>query len=98
MLLEGRARFDELQNLYWRLHFESSGVKILPLVPNYKVHAKVLSIRHQVRRRSCLVSVLCMLCVFCVLCVVCVVCVCLCVCATGRCHGPTHGDAHATHN
>lgn len=50
VLLEGRARFDELQNLYWRLHFESSGVKILPLVPNYKVHAKVLSVRHQVRR------------------------------------------------
>ena len=49
MLLEGRARFDELQNLYWRLHFESSGVKILPLVPNYKVHAKVLSVRHQAR-------------------------------------------------
>jgi polyphosphate kinase len=64
VLLEGRARFDELQNLYWywtltirahsnrsldvfrRLHFESAGVKILPLVPNYKVHAKLLYVRH----------------------------------------------------
>jgi polyphosphate kinase len=79
VLLEGRARFDELQNLYWyvdsssvmlslyyllvgfvgkilrirvtfracrRLQFESSGVRILPLVPNYKVHAKILYVRH----------------------------------------------------
>jgi polyphosphate kinase len=46
VLLEGRARFDELQNLYWRLHFESSGVHILPLVSGYKVHAKLLLIRH----------------------------------------------------
>jgi polyphosphate kinase len=46
VLLEGRARFDELQNLYWRLQFESSGVRIMPLVPNYKVHAKILYVRH----------------------------------------------------
>ncbi len=46
VLLEGRARFDELQNLYWRLHFESAGVRILPLLSGFKVHAKVLYVRY----------------------------------------------------
>ncbi|HHO58085.1 MAG TPA: polyphosphate kinase, partial [Oceanithermus profundus] len=41
VLLEGRARFDELVNLYWRLHFEGHGVRVLDYPPGAKVHAKL---------------------------------------------------------
>lgn len=41
VLLEGRARFDELANLEWSLRFAGAGVRVLPL-PSKKVHAKAL--------------------------------------------------------
>lgn len=44
VLLEGRARFDELSNLEWSLRFQGAGVRVLPL-PNKKVHAKALYVR-----------------------------------------------------
>lgn len=44
VLLEGRARFDELANLEWSLRFQGAGVRVLPL-PAKKVHAKALYVR-----------------------------------------------------
>jgi polyphosphate kinase len=44
VLLEGRARFDELANLHWSLRLQGAGVRVLPL-PARKVHAKALLIR-----------------------------------------------------
>lgn len=44
VLLEGRARFDELANLEWSLRFTGAGVRVLPL-PSKKVHAKALYVR-----------------------------------------------------
>jgi polyphosphate kinase len=44
VLLEARARFDELQNLEWGLRFQNSGVRVLPLSEK-KVHAKALWVR-----------------------------------------------------
>ncbi|GIW24663.1 polyphosphate kinase [Meiothermus sp.] len=44
VLLEGRARFDELANLEWSLRFAGAGVRVLPL-PSKKVHAKALYVR-----------------------------------------------------
>lgn len=44
VLLEGRARFDELSNLEWSLRFQGAGVKVLSL-PEKKVHAKALYIK-----------------------------------------------------
>jgi len=44
VLLEARARFDELQNLEWGLRFQNSGVRVLPL-PERKVHAKAFLVR-----------------------------------------------------
>ena len=44
VLLEARARFDELQNLEWGLRFQNSGVRVLPL-PSRKVHAKAIWIQ-----------------------------------------------------
>lgn len=41
VLLEARARFDELLNLRWYLRFLRAGVEVLPL-PERKVHAKAL--------------------------------------------------------
>jgi polyphosphate kinase len=41
VLLEGRARFDELTNMEWALRFRNSGVRVLPL-PEKKVHAKAI--------------------------------------------------------
>ena len=43
VLLEGRARFDELSNLEWSLRFQSAGVRVLPL-PKRKVHAKAFCV------------------------------------------------------
>ncbi len=40
VLLEGRARFDELTNLEWALRFRNSGVRVLKLARK-KVHAKL---------------------------------------------------------
>ncbi len=44
VLLEARARFDELTNLEWALRFQNSGVRVLRL-PQKKVHAKVILVR-----------------------------------------------------
>ena len=44
VLLEARARFDELTNLEWALRFQNSGVRVLRLPPK-KVHAKVIYAR-----------------------------------------------------
>jgi polyphosphate kinase len=44
VLLEGRARFDELANLEWSLRFQGAGVRVLPL-PQRKVHAKAFYVR-----------------------------------------------------
>lgn len=48
VLLEARARFDELTNLEWALRFQNSGVRVLRL-PTKKVHAKVLYVRRGAR-------------------------------------------------
>jgi polyphosphate kinase len=47
VLLEARARFDELTNLEWALRFRNSGVRILRM-PAKKVHAKLLWVRRGV--------------------------------------------------
>lgn len=46
--LEGRARFDELDNLYWKLRFQAAGVRLLPYSP-LKVHAKAVYVRRAAR-------------------------------------------------
>ena len=48
VLLEARARFDELTNLEWALRFQNSGVRVLRL-PAKKVHAKLIYVRRGAR-------------------------------------------------
>jgi polyphosphate kinase len=45
VFLEGRARFDELANLYWQLRFRHGGVRVLPYPAELKVHAKALLVQ-----------------------------------------------------
>jgi polyphosphate kinase len=45
VFLEGRARFDELANLYWQLRFKEGGVRVFPYPPDLKVHAKALYVK-----------------------------------------------------
>jgi polyphosphate kinase len=47
VFLEGRARFDELANLYWSLRFRAGGVRVLPYPKDLKVHAKALYVRRK---------------------------------------------------
>jgi polyphosphate kinase len=47
VFLEGRARFDELANLYWSLRFRAGGVRVLPYPADLKVHAKALYVRRK---------------------------------------------------
>jgi polyphosphate kinase len=44
VLLEGRARFDELNNMEWALRLRSAGVRVVRL-PRQKVHAKLCWVR-----------------------------------------------------
>ena len=48
VLLEARARFDELTNMEWALRLRNSGVEVLSL-PEKKVHAKVFWVRRGTR-------------------------------------------------
>ncbi|XCI75600.1 MAG: polyphosphate kinase 1 [Flavobacteriales bacterium] len=43
-LIELRARFDEVQNIYWAKKLQSHGVRIISSVPGLKVHAKLCQI------------------------------------------------------
>ena len=47
VFLEGRARFDELANLYWSLRFHAGGIRVLPYPQDLKVHAKALYVRRK---------------------------------------------------
>ena len=49
VFLEGRARFDELANLDWKLRLSDAGVRVLPYPSDLKVHAKALYVRRSGR-------------------------------------------------
>lgn len=45
VFLEVQARFDEEANIYWANRMQEEGVKIIPIIPGFKVHAKLLVIK-----------------------------------------------------
>lgn len=51
VMLELRARFDEENNLLWKVRLEEEGVKVIVGVPNLKVHAKLCVIKKKVKNR-----------------------------------------------
>jgi polyphosphate kinase len=48
VMLELRARFDEENNLEWKIRLEEEGVKVLISIPDMKVHAKACLIKKRV--------------------------------------------------
>ncbi|MDP4128684.1 MAG: polyphosphate kinase 1 [Bacteroidota bacterium] len=51
-MMEFRARFDEEANLEWKDRLEEEGVKVIDIIPNMKVHAKLCLIRKKSGQRS----------------------------------------------
>lgn len=51
-MMEFRARFDEEANLEWKERLEEEGVKVIDIIPNMKVHAKLCIIRKKNGQRS----------------------------------------------
>lgn len=45
VMMEYRARFDEEANLIWKVQLEEEGVKVIDVIPNMKVHAKLCVIK-----------------------------------------------------
>ena len=52
VMMELRARFDEEANLEWKERLEEEGVKVIDIIPNLKVHAKLCMIKKRVGKRS----------------------------------------------
>jgi polyphosphate kinase len=51
-MMEYRARFDEEANLEWKVMLEEEGVKVIDVIPNMKVHAKLCLIKKMKGTRS----------------------------------------------
>ena len=51
-MVELRARFEEEANLEWKERLEEEGVKVMSIIPNMKVHAKICLIKKRVRNRT----------------------------------------------
>jgi polyphosphate kinase len=51
-MMEFRARFDEEANLEWKERLEEEGVKVIDIIPNMKVHAKLCLIRKKSGQRT----------------------------------------------
>lgn len=47
VFMELQARFDEEDNIYWAERLQSEGVKIIPTIPGFKVHTKLILIRRK---------------------------------------------------
>lgn len=47
VFMELQARFDEEDNMYWAEKLQEEGVKIIPTIPGFKVHAKLILIRRK---------------------------------------------------
>lgn len=52
VMMELRARFDEEANLEWKERLEEEGVKVIDIIPNMKVHAKICLIRKKTGQRT----------------------------------------------
>jgi len=52
VFLEIQARFDEEANIYWSNKLKSEGVKIIPTIPGFKVHCKLILIKRMEEGRE----------------------------------------------
>jgi len=51
-MVELRARFEEEANLEWKDRLEEEGVKVMSIIPNMKVHAKICMIKKRMNNRT----------------------------------------------
>ncbi len=49
VFLELQARFDEEDNIFWAEKLQEEGVRIIPTLPGFKVHSKLILIRRKER-------------------------------------------------
>lgn len=47
VFMEVQARFDEEDNIYWAEKLQEEGVRIIPTIPGFKVHSKLILIRRK---------------------------------------------------
>lgn len=47
IFVEGKARFDEANNIKWGIHFQQKGAEVFYSFPNVKVHSKILYIQRK---------------------------------------------------
>lgn len=47
VFMEVQARFDEEDNIYWAEKLQEEGVRIIPTIPAFKVHCKLILIRRK---------------------------------------------------
>lgn len=47
VFMEVQARFDEEDNIYWAEKLQEEGVRIIPTIPGFKVHSKLILIRRR---------------------------------------------------
>jgi polyphosphate kinase len=52
VMVELRARFEEEANLEWKERLEEEGVKVMSIIPNMKVHAKICLIKKRLNNRT----------------------------------------------
>lgn len=52
VFMELQARFDEEDNIYWAEKLQEEGVKIIPTIPGYKVHTKLILIRRKEKNEN----------------------------------------------
>lgn len=47
VFMELQARFDEEDNIYWSKRLQAEGAVVIPTIPEFKVHAKLMLIRRK---------------------------------------------------
>jgi polyphosphate kinase len=52
VMVELRARFEEEANLEWKERLEEEGVKVMSIIPNMKVHAKICLIKKRLNNHT----------------------------------------------
>ncbi len=45
VFMELQARFDEEANIYWTNRLQEEGIRVIPTIPGFKVHAKLILIK-----------------------------------------------------
>lgn len=52
VFMELQARFDEADNVYWAEKLQNEGVRIIPTIPGFKVHSKLILIRRKEKGKT----------------------------------------------